>query len=340
MNTIQMALCAYSLPHVMGYIPTLSNELHPTPLSPLGLMDAAVELGLGAVELPLDSVVPSFDGREAHVQSSAIDIIRELKSRNLSIVADYGAVLDKNADDLISYLHKASSAGAIVVRVTLSHLLCGDRRNLSGGWEPYLNALADRLNQVLPAAESLGICVAVENHQDASSDDLLRLWDLTHNSPAFGVTLDTGNPLAVGEDPVEFTKRIAHIVRHIHMKDYTLHYAPNGYRLVRCAAGDGVIDFPEILETVRGNGHDVLPALEVAAQSTRTIPILEKDWWDHYPDGHFQNLIPVLQLLWEKGLSAEFPYSSAWERGKDSAAVAQEEWEIVRKSAAYFHTII
>ncbi len=340
MKTIEVALCAYSLPHVMGYLPTLSNEIHPSPLSPQGLMDAAVELGLGAVEFPLSCVESSFDGREARVPFDEIDVVQELKSRNLRIVADYGAVMDKDADHLIRYLHTASSAGAAVVRVTLSHLLCGDRRSLSGGWNNYLQALGDRLNAVLPTAEELGICVAVENHQDACSDDLLQLWEITNNSSAYGVTLDTGNPLAVGEDPVEFTKKIAHIVRHIHMKDYTLHYAPNGYRLVRCAAGDGIIDFPEIIEIVRSNGHHLIPALEVAAQAARTIPILETDWWAHYHEGHFRNLIPALHHLWERGIAADFPYSSAWERGCDSSTVSAEEWEIVRKSAAYFHTVI
>ena len=39
---------------------------------------------------------------------------------------------------------------------------------------------------------------AVENHQDGASDDFLWLAEQVQFSPAFGVTLDTGNPLAVG----------------------------------------------------------------------------------------------------------------------------------------------
>ncbi len=52
----------------------------------------------------------------------------------------------------------------------------------------------------------------------------------------------------MGEDPVEAARASAPLIRHVHLKDYTIHFAPEGYRLVRCAAGDGVIDFPAILD--------------------------------------------------------------------------------------------
>src|SRR5207237_1970735 len=102
--------------------------------------------------------------------------------------------------------------------------------------------LAERLREVLPVAEELGLALAVENHQDATTEDLIRLYEMSGSSPAFGITLDTGNPLSVGEEPVEAAERLAPLVRHIHLKDYTIHFAPEGYRLVRCAAGDGCID--------------------------------------------------------------------------------------------------
>jgi sugar phosphate isomerase/epimerase len=335
-DPIPYALCAYSLPHVMGYLPTKDGERVAEPLTPLGLMDAARQLGMAGVEFPLSSLVPSFDGKQVQTVVVRSDIKEELRRRQLRVVADYGALLDHDLNHLKDYLQHASEAGATVIRTTLSHILCGDRRPLSGGWEAHLKALAARLNEVLPYAEQSGVCIAVENHQDATSDDLLTLDEWTGHSPAFGVTLDAGNPLAVGEDPVEFALRIATIIRHVHLKDYTIHFAPEGYRLVRCAAGDGVVDFPAILAIVRSNGHRVLPAIEIAAQATRTIPFLEAGWWACYPPTPVTRLIPALRILWEKGISSHEPYASAWERGESSATVVREEWEIVRRSVDYF----
>ncbi len=335
---IPYALTAYSLPHVMGYLPTKDGTFHPTPLGPLVLMDAAVELGLDGVEFPLSTRLQSFDGE--YVDAPAVaDVARELNERNLKVVADYGVLIDQPREHFIAYLHTAGAAGAKVVRATLSTILCGDRRKLEGGWDLRLEAIATRLKDILPVAEELGLAVAMENHQDATTADLLNLHEMSGCSSAFGITLDAGNPLAVGEEPVKAAQRLAHLIRHIHLKDYTIHFCPEGYRLVRCAAGDGCIDFPTILKIVRANGHDVLPGIEVAAQATRTIPLSDPDWWDCYPPRQAKEFASALQVLWDKGRLADEPYSSAWERGEDSGSVAAEEWDVLKRSVDYFRSL-
>jgi sugar phosphate isomerase/epimerase len=347
------ALTAYSLPHVMGYLPTKAGRLPSPPMDTYGLMDAAAELGLAGVEmmLPSKQTVNALNMQWAKIKAlgetppASIEIIppevlrQALEERGLRIVADYRVILEEDAETIRDYLKQAAVAGATVVRALLSSVLCGDRRSVNGGWDACMEAVANRLREVLPAAEELGLCIAMENHQDAASEDLLRLYDMTGRSPAYGITLDTGNPLSVGEDPTEAARRMAPLIRQVHLKDYTIHFAPEGYRLVRCAAGTGVIDFPAILEIVRRAGHDVLPGIESAAQPTRTIPILEPDWWRHYPSDHAKHLIPALKILWEKGRPADEPYSSAWERGADSQTVADEEWDVLRKSVDYFKSL-
>ncbi len=332
-------LTAYSLPYTMGYIPTQDGQPNPSAMSPLALMDAAQKWGLAGVEIPLHSRIPSFDGAIVETASVAYDIGAELRSRNLKLVADYGALLDHDAQHTKDYLDLAARCGATVVRAILSHLLCGDRRALLGGWDAHRDALAVRLRELLPYAEDKGLVLAVENHQDAANEDFGRLYEQSGQSPAFGVTLDTGNPLAVGQDPVEAARALAPLIRHIHCKDYTLHYAPNGYRLARCAAGEGVIDFAAILDIVSANGHDILPGIEIAAQATRTVPLLEAGWWACYPARQTHELLPVLRLLWAKGSPADIPYSSAWERGEDAEAVRQEEWDVLTRSVRYFQSL-
>jgi len=218
--------------------------------------------------------------------------------------------------------------------------LCGDRRKIEGGWEPRLQATAQRLREVLPAARDLGLCIAMENHQDATTDDLFRLHEMAGSSPALGVCLDTGNPLSVGEEPVEAARRLAPIIRHVHLKDYTIHFAPEGFRLVRCAAGDGVIDFAEVLRIVWSNGHAVTPGIEIAWQETRTIPVLESGWWAEYPPRHAAEFVKAIKVLWEHGRAMDEPYASAWERGECSEAVCAEEWDLVRRSCAYFGEVV
>lgn len=322
-------LTAYGMPHRMGYLPTRDGKPHAKPLTVIELMDAAVEMGLTGVEFPLRPI-----------DLANVEALRDaLQSRGLAVVTDFMVLVDSDCEAFGQFLRASARLGAKVARALISTILCGDRRSVPGGWIARLSAVASRLREVLPLAEELGLCVALENHQDATADDLMRLHEMSGASPAYGITFDTGNPLSVGEDPVKTARRIAPLIRHVHLKDYTIHFAPEGYRLARCAAGEGCIDFPAILQIVRDNGPEVIPGIEIAAQPTRTIPLLEEGWWACFPPRHAHDFIDALRVLWKKGRPSHEPYSSAWERGEDSDTVSIEEWNLIRRSVDYFRKL-
>ena len=322
------AVTAYGLPHAMGFLPTKDGAKPEKPVTIFDLMDWAKERGLAGVDVPIPADISGEEVKNA------------LAERNLRLVVESMAVLSLSVDETRAHLEKSKLAGAKVVRFVLSGILCGDRRNFPGGWSAHLVALTSRLREILPVAEELGLSLALENHQDATTEDFLRLYEASGESPAFGVCLDAGNPLAVGQEPVETAKTLAPLIRHVHLKDYRVHFAPNGYRLVRCAAGEGVVDFPAILKIVRANGFSgLLPGIEIAAQATRTIPILEPSWWAEFPPRESTKLLGALGILWKSGIPESVPYSSAWERGEGSEAVIAEEWAVLEKSAAYFKNL-
>ena len=314
----------------MGYVPTRDGVRCAKPVTAVELMDFARGVGLGGIEVPVDP-------RDV----AALEALREAAlSRGMRIIPDYMVLVDTPPAEFVAFLNAAKQLGATVVRALISRVLCGDRRKLQGGWEARLEATARRLRELLPIAQDLGLCIAIENHQDATTDDLLRLHEMAGSSPALGVCVDTGNPLSVGEDPLESAGRLAPIIRHVHLKDYTIHFAPEGYRLVRCAAGEGVIDFRSILSIVRSNGHAIMPGIEIAWQETRTIPVLDHGWWAQYPAREAADFVNALKVLWEHGRSRDEPYSSAWERGECSDTICAEEWDLVRRSCAYFARLV
>ena len=159
MGKIPFALCGYSLPHVMGYLPTKDGQKVANPLDPLGLILAAKERNLVGAEFSLAALVPSFDGALIETAGSS-EWGSVLEAHNMKIVADYGALLEYPAEHLIAYLKTAQEAGAKTVRAVLSHILCGDRRKFPGGWDAHREALAKRLQEVVPHAEALGVCLA------------------------------------------------------------------------------------------------------------------------------------------------------------------------------------
>src|SRR5579884_2318131 len=196
---LPFVLTAHAIPHLMGYLATKDGEKPAEPLGPVGLMNVAADLNLVGIEVPLRSTDPD----------DVAALRDELQKRSLRLVGDYDILERADEERIRTYMKLCASLGVKVLRAMISGILCGDRRKAPEPWEAIMERTAERLRAILPLAEELGMAIAMENHQDATSDDLLRLHEMTGHSPAYGVTLDAGNPLAVGEDPVEYAYRLA-----------------------------------------------------------------------------------------------------------------------------------
>jgi sugar phosphate isomerase/epimerase len=244
-----------------------------------------------------------------------------------------------DAAELRRCLGIAAELGAPTVRCILSSVLCGDRRGLPGGWRAHVDACTEALESVLPDAERLRIAVAVENHQDADSEDLLRLCR-RFESRYFGVTLDCGNPLAVMEDPLEFAERLAPYLRHAHLKDYRIYPAENGYRLVRCALGEGVVPFPELFTLFDAQEWPVTRNIEMAALHARQIPMLERTWWDEFSSRDARETLSAMSLIWRNLRPAEEDWRTPLERDAPGEELLAYELEQLEQSVTNLRGLI
>jgi len=114
------------------------------------------------------------------------------------------------------------------------------------------------LRQILAVAERHGIDVGIEPHQlyTIRQETLLRMLALS-DSPRLKVNWDTGNIYLGGrDDPYEMLDAVADRVVHVHAKDIALEQA-DGERgkvtgtAVGCACGDGVVDWPRVIDILR-----------------------------------------------------------------------------------------
>jgi sugar phosphate isomerase/epimerase len=319
---------AYACSFAMGYAFLSAEVANLNPLSVEAWMDLCAEQGLAGVELPISEAQCAEPGLTRLVDSA--------RSRNLTVILDGMVVDEAELTRLIGVARRVSGLQQPVVRAILSRLLCGDRRPMEGGWEAHLQRLTGILRRVAPIARDAGVHIALENHQDAGSDELIQLCEES-DPEVIGVCLDTANPLAVGEDCVEFARKTAPYLRHVHLKDYTMHAAPLGFRLVRCACGDGVVDFPAVLSAVaEGAGYPLLPGIEVGAHTARHVQILDDGWWSTYPNRRAVDALPALRVLWQKGLSAEAEWRTPAERGEGAAAIIAGEMQAFERSCSYF----
>jgi L-ribulose-5-phosphate 3-epimerase len=133
-----------------------------------------------------------------------------------------------------------------------------------------------RIRQVGDIAESRGLFVAMETHEDLSEngDKALKVFTAVRH-PAVGWNLDTANIYYYNEnvDVVEEAKKAAPFIRAIHAKDTTGGYKDPSFPNV----GAGIVDFAAVhavLQTVNFQGPYTLE-LEGEAGSADTVEAME-----------------------------------------------------------------
>ena len=306
-------IAAHSFPCGCGFLRTVRQPGIERPLDAWGLIELATAHGLYSVELPLVGMLPAMS-------AATIERLRAAtQATGLELIVDTGVV---TLDDLPALLPLAAQAGARIVRATVSSFLEGARGELSS-WQAHLAATTRRLGELRPLLAEYDLTLALENHQDTTADDLLALCEA--GGERVGVTFDVVNPLAVGEEPFAFARRLGPWIRNVHLKDYTVFPTASGYRLVRCALGEGVIDW----SAMRALLHEVAPAapqqIELAALYGRHIRLFEDDWWRGFPPRDARDLAPALRLLAGHAQPAATPWQTPWEREATAAEVAAYE---------------
>jgi sugar phosphate isomerase/epimerase len=290
------------------------------------LIDLAQRHDLCGIEIPFFQLLP--DTTPATIDRFAA----ALRERGMSFVLDT-AVLD--VETLRTVLPLAKRAGAHTVRAMLSGFLEGARAVHVPDWSEHMRQAIVKLMTIYPLLEEYDLRLGIENHQDATSDDLLALCSV---GPRIGVTFDVVNPLAVGEEPFEFARRLGSHIFNVHLKDYTIHPTPSGYRLVRAALGEGVIDWPAMTALVRGLAPTASWNIELAAIYARHIRLYELDWWRGYSPRSALDLLPVLRFVAQHAQPPDAPQQTPWEMGADFDACERYEHEQLERSVAYLRT--
>ena len=107
----------------------------------------------------------------------------------------------------------AKLIGADVMRVTGSSLMFRHENH-----QEQIDRLVKQFQEAIKIAEDNGVKLAVENHIDFTSDEILQMVERV-GSENFGVNFDTGNFLRLLDDPVEGMQKLAKYTFAVHLKD-------------------------------------------------------------------------------------------------------------------------
>ena len=322
---MKVGLSAYTFSYLCGFVGAGTPRACADPYNAYDVMDLAAANGLGAVEFAPAWGLGGLD--EARLEQAR----DYAAARGLSIVVE-GDLVD--VGELRALIPAARTLGARAVRTVVSRVLCGDRREVRDTWAGHLAETVRRLKEIRGLAEEAGVSIAVENHQDLTSDEHVALCEEV-GSANVGVTLDAVNPLAVGEDPLAYARRIAPYLKNVHLKDYYLYRTPQGFRLVRCAIGAGVLDTPGLLALCAAEAPEATISIELGALHARHVRLLEDDFWPGYPPRRVEEVLPVLRLRDARARPQGEDWRTPWERGEQGEVLAAFEISQFDESVAY-----
>jgi sugar phosphate isomerase/epimerase len=292
---------------------------------------------IGARDFVAEAVRRGFSGAEVPARTLE-GLTRDELAAVRSLADAHGLELVVSAfgtdvDYLTGMVRAAEALGAGVLRTVVGGAdYGGDRRAFAGGgWARFMDGVAERLGEVLRASARARVAVAVENHQDVASEDLLALCR-GFDSEWFGVVLDAANPLATAEHPIEFARLLMPWIKYVHLKDYQIHWSDEGYRLARCPVGSGVVPFDELLPLLRAHGRAGSASLELAALEARHVRVFADDWWPEYPARDARALAHTLAFVHQRARPRGEDWRTPFERGAAPAAVAAYEERELRES--------
>lgn len=188
------------------------------------------------------------------------------------------------------------AAGASVARTCLT----GTRRyetwkNLHE-FETFHADASKRLLWVEPIVKRHQLKLAVENHKDLTSDELASLMR-SFSSEWIGVNVDTGNNLALLEDPYQAVELLAPFAMSVHLKDMAVQPYEHGFKLSEINCGDGFLDLPRMVDVLTKSNSELRFNLEMATRDPLLIPCRKMDYFATFPDRKSTHLDTAMQLV-------------------------------------------
>ena len=323
-QTFAFGLNPYGLTYHLGLQGAGGPRANPKGAGLEGFIAIATELGAEVLEI-----------YDPWLRAMSDDDLRALRDRlwGLGMIPIVSSGLMMGPFE--SALRSARILDAKVIRHGLTTVLCGDRHALGEKWKELVAQVRTALADRGPRAADEGRVLAIENHQDFGSDELAEFCETIRG---LGICLDTGNTFPVAEAPLDFVRRVAPQVRHVHLKDYRVQFTDEGYRLLRCAIGDGAVPMAAMLDILAGQGRKLNAVLEPGALEARHVRFLRPEWWSFYPPKSASAFAACLAAARVNRLPDDTDFRTPWERS-DDGAIADYELTMIRRSASNMRAI-
>jgi len=238
------------------YVWSVGVPGYPPPKAPLtafGLLQRAVTLGVGVVQIADNLALDRLSRAE-------IDQLAG-QARDQQVQWEVGTC-GIQPGHLRLYLDLALQLRSPLVRVVID----------TDTQKPSIDDTVAALQTVLPEFAAAHVRLAIENHDRFPASSLAQIIQRCA-SPYVGICFDTANSLGGGEDVHHVLGVLRPYIINVHIKDFRLNRLPHkkGFLVEGCPAGQGVLDIPGLIAELGQLRHEMSLILELWPPPEQTI---------------------------------------------------------------------
>ena len=231
----------------------------------------AKDRGASAVQLSL--------GTKTEAEATAIRRTADKAAIHLEGIISPPADDEAGLERFTAEVATAKACGVSVVRT----VMLGGRRyetfSKAEDYAEFAKRTAEMLRRTESVAKKHGVRLAVENHKDFRTDELIDLLKKIA-SEFVGVCVDTGNSIALLEDAIGTVEALAPFAFTVHLKDMGVEESRDGFLLAEVPLGEGILDLKAIVGTaLRKANPKVRFQLEMITRDPLSIPCLTEKYW-------------------------------------------------------------
>jgi len=241
--------------------------------------------------------------------------------------------LPKTESDLAAFeaeVRQTREAGASVARAVFTN---GRRYEAFPTLEAF-RAFHEQAQQTLaliePTLKKHRLKLAIENHKDHTTEELVGMMKVI-SSEWIGVLVDTGNNLALLEEPHAAVEALAPFALSVHLKDMAVQASDDGFLLSEVPLGSGFLDLTRMIAALRKANPGIVINLEMATRDPLRIPCLTDGYFATFPKRKATHLDAAMKLMKANPPKQPPPTVS----GKATAQVLAEEETNNRQGLAW-----
>lgn len=317
------AVPAFGVPHTaMGIATTSFMTLreHDT----YEFLEYCHALGAGGIQAALTSLEPEY--------------LRKLRERaeSYGMYLEVMVELPKEADasSFERTVAAAKSVGALCIRTAA----LGGRRyetfSQLSDWQEFVKRSLAAVDRALLIVTKQQVPLAIENHKDWTAHELASLVK-DRSSEYLGVCLDTGNNIALLDNPMDAIETLAPYAISTHFKDMAVEPYPDGFLLSEVPLGEGIVDLHQAVATLQRARPKTRFTLEMITRNPLKVPCLTDKYWATFPNRNGKYLADTLRMVNEgAGRLQHLPHVD----GESRPGLLQLEEENVKQCLHYART--